>query len=687
MAGFGLRKHTVFEWQGSTFRIERVGADGQVLLESMAGAGLQLVGKQQLLSDYAQGLLKAAAPQASEHTPVVYSRPLSDLSEDAQKALTRRKRYLQAVQADGRPVFTKAYLTPILTRAAQEMGDAHPPSVTTVYRWMRAVQRAQDGRALIPRTDLRGRRSSRQSARVLELLAEATADAFAATPLAKATDVNYRLRHKIAQENQQLINTQDLKAPSLRTVYRLLQQADAYEMAALRDGKASADKRFRINKAGVVTSRILERIEIDHTPLDLFLVDEKTGLPLGRPTLTMAIDHYSRMPWGYHLSFGAPSAAAVVHTLRHGILPKQPPATPIPKLPLSHAWPTYGLPETVYTDNGLEFHGKDLENIALDLGFLVVFCPKHQPRFKGVIERYLKTVNYSFAHMLPGVSFARFHLRGDYDSQKHALLTLGEFTHLFEKWVVDIYAQTLHSGIGTTPWKRWHEGLMACEPRLPADLQALQQRIGLVATRKLSSSGLMLNGLRYGSHALQALLKQYGSGVEVRMVFDPENLGEIQVWGPRSNEPVTAQALDLTYAKGLSLRQHELIRQKAREQGADMEDKSTLQRVRAELAEAVAELMCSRKQKARQRSGAIRGISSTAPQGNTEALLSSRPPDSKASDKAAPAQASVRGHRKTPGSRSSPAKRPVVEALVRETSPLLPAFEMQRVQGDGYGPL
>ena len=171
------------------------------------------------------------------------------------------------------------------------------------------------------------------------------------------------------------------------------------------------------------------------------------------------------------------------------------------------------------------------------------------------------------------------------------------------------------------------------------------------------------------------------------MVFDPENLGEIQVWGPRSNEPVTAQALDLNYAKGLSLRQHELIRQKAREQGADMEDKLTLQRVRAELSDAVAELMFSRKQKARQRSGAIRGISSTTPQGNTEALLSSRPPDSKALDKAAPAQPALRGHRRPSGSRPSTTNRPEAEALMRDASPLLPAFEMQRVQGDGYGPV
>ncbi|MEL4419744.1 integrase, partial [Shewanella algae] len=73
----------------------------------------------------------------------------------------------------------------------------------------------------------------------------------------------------------------------------------------------------------VQTTRILERVEIDHTPLDLFLVDDRTGLPCGRPTLTMCLDHFSKMPLGYHLSFSAPSLGAVIGALRHAVLPKE----------------------------------------------------------------------------------------------------------------------------------------------------------------------------------------------------------------------------------------------------------------------------------------------------------------------------------------------------------------------------
>jgi len=65
----------------------------------------------------------------------------------------------------------------------------------------------------------------------------------------------------------------------------------------------------------------------------------------------------------------------------------------------------------------------------------------------------------------------------------------------------------------------------------------------------------------------------------------------------------------------MTLRQNALIRQLLREQGANAEDRVALQRARNDIAQAVADLMISRKQKARQRSAAIRGISSSKPEG------------------------------------------------------------------------
>lgn len=444
MSGFTFRKNMVFDWNGTTFRIDRLQPNNEILLERVEHGQLSIVSRETLLAEYGQGNVSArAAENASVQMSVpVFSRPLDDLPERVRNETTRRRRYIEEILAHGIPIFTRAYLNPLIRQVATEIGDESPPSVTTFYRWAVRFRTSNDTRSLIPRTDLRGNKKVRQSERFLTLASEAIAEAFKASPQATCPNIYTRLIARIDAENSRLLPDESIRIPSIRTVYRLLARADAYEATCLRERKAAADKRFRIGKAGVRVTRILERVEIDHTPLDLFLIDEKTWLPLGRPTLTVVIDYFSRMLLGYYLSYGSPSTAAVMGALRHAILPKTLAKDAMPDLKIEHGWPCYGRPDVFVVDNGMEFHSHDLDSVAYDLGVRIQYCPKHQPRFKGVVERYLKTINYFFAHQLPGTSFARYHQRGDYDPQKYALMTLAEFTQLFEKWVVDVYSQT-----------------------------------------------------------------------------------------------------------------------------------------------------------------------------------------------------------------------------------------------------
>lgn len=616
MGGFGFRTNTAFEWNGAQFRIERLQPNGAVLLERQDNGELSIVTREALLTAYGNREISVGRDDQAFSSSVVpaYGRPLEDLSEAARAEAKRRQHYLCFILDQGKPVFTQAYMTPLIKQAGEIIGDQKLPSVISIYRWARRYRNSGDSRSLIPRHDLRGSNKARKGERLLQLVAESIEAAFLASPLATVPTIYTRVVEKVEEENLRTLGGMPLKAPSLRTLYRMLARADVYEMVRLREGKAAADKRHLIVKMGIRTSNILERVEIDHTPLDYFLIDEGTWIPLGRPTLTVVIDHYSRMLLGYYLSYGDPSAAAVIGALRHAILPKSPTVEVIPGLKVEHVWPCYGSPDLFAVDNGLEFHGKDLESVAFDLGIQILYCPKHQPRFKGVVERFQKTVNYFFAHQMPGTSFARLHLRGDYDPQKHALLTLGEFKHLFEKWVVDVYAQTVHRGIGVTPWAKWQEGLQRREPNLPGDLRAFERRIGLSAERSLRCDGISLLGNRYNSDVLGPILRRYGEGVQVRVLYDPEDLGEIQVWGPDDSDPVSVMALDQDYAKGLTAKQNEMIRALLKEQGATTEDKPSLHRARKDLIQAVDELMVSRKQRDRRKSGAIRGMSSNHPE-------------------------------------------------------------------------
>jgi putative transposase len=78
---------------------------------------------------------------------------------------------------------------------------------------------------------------------------------------------------------------------------------------------------------------------VDHTLADVMVVDQ-AGALLGRPWLSIVVDTYSRCIMGMQLGFDPPSAQLVCLALRHGILPKQYPAT----YELQQDWGAYGLP-------------------------------------------------------------------------------------------------------------------------------------------------------------------------------------------------------------------------------------------------------------------------------------------------------------------------------------------------------
>jgi putative transposase len=63
-------------------------------------------------------------------------------------------------------------------------------------------------------------------------------------------------------------------------------------------------------------------VQIDHTLVDVVIVDELKRLPLGRPWLTLAIDVASRMVTGFYLSLDAPSTLSVALALTQAVLPK-----------------------------------------------------------------------------------------------------------------------------------------------------------------------------------------------------------------------------------------------------------------------------------------------------------------------------------------------------------------------------
>ncbi len=89
-----------------------------------------------------------------------------------------------------------------------------------------------------------------------------------------------------------------------------------------RYGKRRAEMEFRVSGIGPETSRAIQRVSMDHTPSDIIVVDDNTMLPLGRPTITSALDEHTRCPMRFYTGFEPPSCLSVMRCLKHAILPK-----------------------------------------------------------------------------------------------------------------------------------------------------------------------------------------------------------------------------------------------------------------------------------------------------------------------------------------------------------------------------
>lgn len=590
------------------FRILRILADRTVQLEAQINGALSNTTCDELLRKYAERNLVFSDETLSVNTTLrPMGRPLSTFSEPVQLRAIRKKRYLDFILSRGTFVSTPEVLKPLIDECAKVIGDKEPPCAVSAYRWYREFVRHQrDNRALIDRHDRKGGGGSRLDPDVSAILQAAINEIYLSEQRNSGVAVYYDVVNRINKENEFRAEEEKLHPPSRATVFRALASLDKYDEMAARYGKRIAQMKFRTSGLGVRPTRILERVEIDHTPLDLFVIDQETGLPQGRPTVTFAIDVYSKMVIGMHIGFGGTSIEAVFACLRHALTPKTYVKEAYPEI--EHDWPCHGHIETLVCDNGMEFHSKELERVAFELGVLIQYCPKRQAYYKGSIERALKTLNYQFARGLPGHSFAKWFHREDYDPLKDAVITFDQLMRYLHRWLLDVYSQKLHRGIDRSPYHKWVEATKEMPPQILSNLNRLDITLGRTCERTVFHYGIELNNLLYNDKALLVLRRQHGESVKVEVRYYFGDISLIHVIDPITKEAIPVPALDQKYSRGLSLEQHRLICARARSINAGSIDLASIARAKSEIREIVKELSLSKLQHKRQRAARIKGI-------------------------------------------------------------------------------
>ncbi len=274
-----------------------------------------------------------------------------------------------------------------------------------------------------------------------------------------------------------------LPTPSRTTIWRRIEEIDLKDRLLAKRGRRAAKAAMTQFGNMEYPKFPLERVEIDHTLTDIFVVDDDDNLPLGRLTLTYCLDVATRYPLGFYLGFDPPSHLTVSACLHHAIMPKP---NVKEEYDTEHEWQACGIPHMLVVDNGKEFISPSLQDACQSLGIVLQQLPVKTPQFKATVERMFGTINTGLFHTLPGTTFSNIGMKGDYESLRFASLCLGDIEKMLHLFLIDIYAESFHRGLGGVPARQWEAAtLNGFFPRVPTDPNDLSISVTAKPTYRL----------------------------------------------------------------------------------------------------------------------------------------------------------------------------------------------------------
>lgn len=422
---------------------------------------------------------------------------------------------------------------PIKTKAnVDAIAAKYGVHTTSIYNWIKRYQGSMTASALLRKQGTRKGRLCKD----VEDIVDAVLDQKGLTP--------QKLKPKALHTTiKKLCRKSDLPVPHINTIRARIRKVSAKVRAEKREGKDAAHAYQALPGTYKEAQFPLQVVQVDHTPLDVIIVDDQYRRPIGRAWLTAAIDVYSRIIVGYWLYIDPPGNHSVGLCLVNSILPKEP---HLARFKIKSRCPVWGIPGVVHADNAGEFRGEMLLRSAENNNFDIQWRPVGTPHYGAHIERLCGTLNHSLKEV-PGATFSNVDERGDYDSDKYAALSFGELEEWMAVQIYDHYHVEKHSGIETTPLNRFEMGITGTDefpsrglpPRIK-DEDRLRIEFTPYEKRAVHSYGIEIDKITYFADALRPWINSTDpdNPKEKRKFFvhrDPRDIGVVFFLDPALN--------------------------------------------------------------------------------------------------------------------------------------------------------
>ncbi len=525
------------------------------------------------------------------HQPVFVKRDLDSFTENDKAIAIYRLNYILWIQSNICGSWTQKNLIPLIEKSKIKFGEQTPEWRTLARWWSRYKKSGFKVTSLIPQNQNKGNRNPRFDNYEEELTQNAISDYLnKKKPSIASVYQDYKDNITIQNEDRHDLNKK-IKTISYKGLYKKIKKISKYTQVSARKGKYEAELDFRYIASHKPPTRVLERVELDHTPIDLILLDDELLVPLGRAYLTLLIDSYSHCILGFNLGFDEPGFYPVRNTLLNAFKPKTYIQSQYPNI--IHDWPCHGKPETIVVDNGVEFWGNDLEQTCKELNINVQYNPVRKPWLKPLVERSFGIINSKLLDQIPGKTFSSILARCDYDPVKDAVLKFSTFIELLHQWIIDDYHFRPDSRKRYIPYLLWENGTSEFPPKqfTEEEQKELDVIISFTDRRSHNTGGIDIHSLRYNSEELADYRKMYDEKqlkTKVLVKTNPTDISNIHVFIEGIGKYIKVPCIDTVgYTSGLSLQQHNINRRLQREYIDKSTDVIALAKVRQKLKERI----------------------------------------------------------------------------------------------------
>lgn len=478
---------------------------------------------------------------------------VDSLPEKFRDDLARRLEYINGCKKKGITKGRRKEIKEAISQVAKRLRQKKPPSPSTVMTWWRDFDKSDLYHGSLVSGNYERKRSQKISFLTMELIRKVLKSEY-------FTKNRYPLTRSHLIINRELNQRTDIEQEevSLSTVRRVANEVTPYYRDVHRYGPTFARNKWRYSLKGVHASRVLERVEIDHTILDIVVVCDKSGMPLGRPTITIVIDAYSGYVISFFVSFWGTGLGPTLNALKIAISPKD--SYTSEKNDISNPWMGYGIPELIVVDNGLEFHSRQFQNAAWLLNSDIEYCAVRQPWLKPHVERALGVQSL----YLPGAG--KVHKPcSNYlapNPRKTACITFSQLCIALLKYFVDVLPFEHNKRTLLEPFEVFREGFERIPPALLLSSFEELELIGAVSKQlTVRNEGVVTDYLRYNSAELAKLRQKISVNFKTTVKFKPEDLDFIYVQDPISKKWLLVPSCNPDYTSGLSVVQHHAIRE------------------------------------------------------------------------------------------------------------------------------